>query len=323
MIRALLLVAGIAFLVYLIVDLGPGQIAALLARIGWGFLPLAGIYGVYQLVRAMALKLSAARPAAVPFRDVLAIRLSGEAVQFLTSTGPFLAEPSKAVLLGKRGLTKIEGFAATAVEYLSYTFVSSVMLAGAMAYMLTSPSVALGPNLRLTAMVLLVVSVVFLGVAAVAIYRRIYLIGGVMRWLGRLPGIGRRIGAEAGAVRDTEDVLLGVLRENPVRFAQILFVEAVAHALLVVELWWILRMTDVTPGFGDALVHEAAGKFIAMAFFFIPGQIGAAEGVNVLLFEALGLPGVAGVGVALARRIRSMLAAGAGLAALAIVTRRS
>jgi len=323
MFRALLLVAGIAFLVYLIVDLGPGQIAALLARIGWGFVPLAGIYAAYQAVRASALRLSAARPSAVSYADVLAIRLSGEAVQFLTSTGPFLAEPSKALLLGRRGLTKVEGFAAIAVEYLSYTFVSCVMLAGAMSYLLRSPTVAIGPNLRVVAVILATGSVAFLLVAAVAIWRRIYLIGGVMSWLGRLPGVGRRIGAESDAVRQTEDVLLGVLREDPRRFAAILSVEAVAHGLLVVELWWILRMTDVAPGIGDALLLESAGKFIAMAFFFIPGQIGASEGVNALLFQAVGLPPVAGVGVALARRIRSALAAGVGLGALALVTRRS
>jgi len=323
MFRALLLVAGVAFLVYLVVDLGPGQIAALLAGIGWGFVPLAGIYAAYQAVRASALRLSAARPGAVSYRDVLAIRLSGEAVQFLTSTGPFLAEPSKALLLGRRGLTKIEGFAAIAVEYLSYTFVSCVMLAGAMSYFLTSPAVTIGLNLRTVAVILVTGSVVFLAVAAFAIWRRVYLIGGVMSWLGGLPGIGRRIGAEAAAVRETEDVLLGVLRENPRRFAAILSVEAAAHGLLVLELWWILRMTDVAPGFGDALLLESAGKFIAMAFFFIPGQIGASEGVNAVLFQAVGLPAVAGVGVALARRIRSALAAGAGLAALAFVTRRS
>ncbi len=323
MTRAVLLLVGVVFLVYLIIDLGPGEIAALLARIGWGFVPLTGIYAAYQAVRAAALRLSAARPGAVRFIDVLAIRMSGEAVQFLTSTGPFLAEPSKALLLGRRGLTKVEGFAATAAEYLSYTLVSSAMLAGAMSYMLTSPSVLLGPNLRVTAMVLMAVSVVFLFVAGVAIVKRIYLIGAAMRWLGTLPGIGRRIGAEADAVRQTEDVLLGVLRDNPGRFASILLVEALAHSLLVFELWWILRMTDVAPGFGDALALESAGKFIALAFFFIPGQIGASEGVNIVLFQALGLTAVAGVGVALARRVRSVLAAGAGLAALAIVTRRS
>jgi len=323
MIRALLLVAGLALLVYLVVDLGPGAIVALLARIGWGFVPLAMVYGTYQVVRASALRLSAARPAAVRFADVLAIRLSGEAVQFLTATGPFLAEPSKALLLGRRGLTTVEGFAATTAEYLSNTFVGAAMLAGAMGYLLTARDVVLGSGLRTAAVVLLALSVTFLAVAAVAIWRRIYLIGGVLRGLRGIPAIGRRMRFDTTAVRQTEDLLLGVLREDPGRFVGILLLEVLAHALLVVELWWILIMTDVTPMFRDALVIESAGKFIALAFFFIPGQIGAAEGVTAVLFEALGLAGVAGVGVALARRIRSLLTAAAGLTALTLMTRRA
>jgi hypothetical protein len=119
-----------------------------------------------------------------------------------------------------------------------------------------------------------------------------------------------------------EDLLLGVLRERPGRFARILLLEMLAHAVLVAELWWILRMSEVASGFERALLLESASKFIGLAFFFIPGQVGAAEGVNIVLFPALGFSGAAGLGVALARRVRSVLAAAAGLGALALITRQ-
>ena len=316
MLRASLLIVGLAVLVYLVVELGPGEIFALLTRIGWGFVPVAALYAGHQAVRAWALRLSAARPADVAFSDALAIRFSGEAVQFLTSTGPFLAEPSKALLLGRRGLTTTEGFAATIAEYLAYTFVSAVMLAGAMWYLVARGT--LGHAMRTAAIVLIVVSVVFLSVSAVALIRRTYLIGRVMRGLAALPAVGRRVRVGADAVRRMEDLLLGVLRERPGRFARLLLLEVLAHSLLVVELWWILRLSGVTSELRHALVLESAGKFIAFAFFFIPGQVGASEGVNAVLFGALGFASVAGVGVALARRVRSALAAAAGLAALAL-----
>ena len=318
--RTVLLLAGIALLVYLVVDLGPREIFALLAQIGWGFIGIAALYALHQAARARALCLAVAIPGAVALRDAFFIRLSGEAVQFLTSTGPFLAEPSKAVLLGRRGLSKAEGFAATIAEYLAYMFVSAAMLAGAASYLASQSD--LPPAMHTTARVVQVASTVFLLVSAVAITRRIYLIGGVMQWLGRLPAVGHRLRVEAEAVRRMEDLLLGVLRERPGRFAHILFVEVVAQALLVVELWWILRMTGVASDAGTALVLDSANKFTGFAFFFIPGQIGAAEGVNVVLFQALGLTSVAGVGVALARRIRSALTAAAGLGALTLITRR-
>jgi hypothetical protein len=320
MLRAFLLIAGLILLTYLVLALGPGAIFALLSRIGWGFVLIAALYAGHQALRASALRLSAARPGDLAYTDALAVRLSGEAVQFLTSTGPFLAEPSKALLLGRRGLTTTEGFAATLAEYLAYMFVSAAMLASAMAYFATRVEVS--SALHRAAVILLVASVAFLGVAAAAIVRRIYLIGGVIEWLGRLPVVGRRLRLDGDAVRGTEDLLLGVLRERPGRFCQILLLETLAHALLVVELWWILRMSDVPVDIGRALLLESAAKFTGLAFFFIPGQVGASEGVNAVLFRAVGLSSVAGVGVALARRVRSVLTAGAGLAALAFVTRR-
>jgi hypothetical protein len=320
MLRTLLLIAGVLIAVYLLLETGPGEVLALLARIGWGFIPIAALYGGHQVLRAWALRLSSVRPDAIAYGDALAIRLSGDAIQFLTSTGPFLAEPSKAVLLGRRGLTTTEGFAVTIGEYLAYTFVSALMLAGAMGYLVAR--VAVGPALRSTAVGLLLVSATFLVVSAVAICNRIYLIGGVLRRVGQLPVIGHRVRLDAQAVRRMEDLLLGVLRERPGRFVRILLLEILAHAVLVTELWWILRLSEVASGFERALLLESASKFIGLAFFFIPGQVGASEGVNIVLFRALGFSGAAGLGVALARRVRSVLAAAAGLGALALITRQ-
>lgn len=183
--------------------------------------------------------------------------------------------------------------------------------------------VDVGAALRNVAVTLLVLSVVFLGVSAIAIARRIYLIGGATRQVGRLPLVGRRAQLDPEAVRRMEDLLLGVLRERPRRLIRILLLESVAHALLVMELWWILRLSEVASGVDRALLIESASKFTGLAFFFIPGQVGASEAVNSVLFRALGFAGAAGVGVALARRIRSALAAGAGLAALALIVRHS
>jgi len=48
----------------------------------------------------------------------------------------------------------------------------------------------------------------------------------------------------------------------------------------------------------------------------VPLQVGAPEGTYAVIFGALGLPAAAGFALAFLRRLRNLLVAGAGLAAL-------
>jgi hypothetical protein len=88
-----------------------------------------------------------------------------------------------------------------------------------------------------------------------------------------------------------------------------------------VELYAIIQALDLAAGLWTAFVIEGATKFIGLAFFFIPGQIGASEGAHTVIFDVLGLPAVAGFTVPFVRRIRSALVAGAGLAAMSVLMR--
>jgi hypothetical protein len=57
MVRAVFLVAGVAVFVYLLIQLGPAAVLAMLARIGWQAVPIALAYAAFQTLRAMALPL--------------------------------------------------------------------------------------------------------------------------------------------------------------------------------------------------------------------------------------------------------------------------
>ncbi len=319
MLRTFFLLAGLVLLAWVVVALGPREIVALLRQIGWGVVPIAAIYAAYQACRALALRHAIVRDAAIPFVDLLRIRVSGEAVQVLTFTGPFLAEPSKAWLLGRRGLALTEGFAATTAEYLIYTLISAVILSVGLTGLLVYYD--LSGVLATAARVVVTIAIVFLGVAAVAIAGRIYLIGAVLAALGRLPVVGRRLRLDAAAVRRVEDLLLEVLREQPARLARVALFEIAAQILLVAELAWILALAGLPWSVWDAFLIESSTKFTTMAFFFIPGQVGASEGVLALVFATVGLPAAGGVAAAIVRRVRSLLVAAIGLAALAAMSR--
>jgi hypothetical protein len=92
--------------------------------------------------------------------------------------------------------------------------------------------------------------------------------------------------------------------------------------VLIVELYWILRGLDVSVSILYPFLIEAATKFTSLAFFFIPTQLGAAEGTNAIVFEALGLAAAAGFTVAFVRRLRTVCVAGVGVLSLSRRTTR-
>jgi hypothetical protein len=97
---------------------------------------------------------------------------------------------------------------------------------------------------------------------------------------------------------------------------------AEGHMIHAVELYWILSALDLGAGFGTALLIEGATKFVGLAFFFIPGQLGAAEGVHAIVFELVGLPAAAGFTAPFVRRLRMAAVSGIGLLAFARLSSR-
>lgn len=132
MLRTATLAIGTALLVILIWRLGPQEILAALSQIGWYAALILLLYAAHHATRALALRTCVLPPTTLRYVEAVAIRLSGEAVQVLTVTGPVLAEPTRAWLLQRRGLTLTEGFAATISEYLVSLFVNAAMAIAAL-----------------------------------------------------------------------------------------------------------------------------------------------------------------------------------------------
>lgn len=317
--RNVFLAAGVALFAYLVVRLGPGALLEMLGRIGWNAVPIAIIYTGYQSLRAFALTAAVTGARTIRWRDAFWIRVSGEAVQLLTSTGPFIAEPAKVWLLKRRGLSTEEGFAATLTEYLAYTFVAAAFSIVALGWMLAQG--ILNGVWRGIAVGLVVAMGAFLAAAAVAIGLRVHLLGAILEWIARLPGVRTRLRPDMPGVHRTEDLLLGILHDRPGRFAKLVLVDVGSHTLHLLELYWITRALALPATLWTAFLIEGATKFIGLAFFFVPGQVGASETAHTVVFELLGLPAVAGLTVAIVRRIRLIGVAGVGLLAMSLLTR--
>ena len=319
MLRVGLLLGGVALIFILLWRLGPSEILGELGRVGWYIGPVMLLGAAHHATRALALRACILRPGVLRYRDVLAIRLSGEAIQSLTFTGPALAEPTKAWLLESRGLTLKEGFASTLTEYLIYAFVSAAMAIAGLLYLVWrfDPS----PPVTTTAFTVVILCAAFLLASAIAIASRFYLIGTVISWLARVRILRGRLAPDMAWINRMEDLLLAVLHDSPARFASIVALEVAAQALLVFESLLILRALDVMASVWLAFVIDASVKVFEFAFVFIPLRLGVSEGAYAAVLGVMGLPATTGFALAFVRRARGLTVASVGLALLALLTR--
>src|SRR5712692_335435 len=121
LLRLLPVCVGLALIAYVAARVGLREIVAMLESLRWSIPPVLTIYAGHQMARAAALTWCIDKRRTLRFVDALGIRLSGEAIEFLTFSGPFVSEPTKAWLLQRTGLDASEGIAATLTEYLAST----------------------------------------------------------------------------------------------------------------------------------------------------------------------------------------------------------
>lgn len=128
-----------------------------------------------------------------------------------------------------------------------------------------------------------------------------------LSWLAplvtRLTGRSR---APAEAVQEIEARIYGVLQWPIGRLLQVVSWEAAFHVLAVAEVWLVLRLL---PGsreiaLGDAFLMESAGRFVTVAFKFVPYRLGIDEVGSGAVAGVLDLSAASGVTLALVRRLR-------------------
>lgn len=301
--RPAILAAGALVLVGLVAREGGSVVAGLLWRIGWSFLVLAALRAGYVGLRAAALQ-RVVPPGLLSYRELWWIRLSSEAVEMMTMTGPLLAEPAKGWLLKRRGLSTAEAVGSVLLEYILYTLVAAWVTAIALVMLLERPATPL--VLREASLgILLIVALTSAGFIYAAISGK-GLVAPAVRLMGNWLAHGRGTAA-AARVEPGERVLVSFLKDDRRQLLQMIAIQAVAQALLTLEVWVVFHALRTGTTLADAFVFEGSIKFVDVAFFFVPGQLGAHEGFYSIVAGALGILPAVGLTLSLARRIRGVM----------------
>ncbi len=126
-IQMLVFLAGFGLLIYLMYKTGFYTIYNIISQMGWYFFVIVLLNGLRHFLRAWCIYLTVPPSQRLfKYRNALAARLGGEAVSFITFTGPFLGDATKAALL-KKHIPLSQSGAAIIIDDVIY-YVSVVML---------------------------------------------------------------------------------------------------------------------------------------------------------------------------------------------------
>ena len=313
--QTLAFLLGLGLLIYVINRVGVQPLFDALLRIGFGFFVVLGLSGLRHVLRTISMR------AAVPpehrrisFRHAFAARLGGEAISFLTFTGPLLGEATKVALLRKR-VPLTYGVPALVVDNLIYNLsVVFFVLSGAVVMLLRYP---LPPGVYLVLLVIAAVAASGILVAAIAAKRRVMLLTWIIDHIGELRLSPKVILKKRHHVYHLESKVYDFYKHHPGAFFLMIACNLLAHAASVLEVLLTLRMLGFQPQVAQAYIIESLTKVINFAFAFVPGTIGVYEGgTEVILQKGLGFTPAAGLALALVRKAAIVVWTSIGLLVL-------
>jgi len=298
--QVLAFLLGIGLLVFVINRVGVQPIFDALLRIGFGFFYLLAISGLRHVFRTIAMR------AAVPtehrrisFLQAFAARLGGEAISFLTFTGPLLGEATKVALLRKR-VPLTYGVPALVVDNLLYNLsVVFFVLSGACVMLF---SYQLPPPVYYVLIGIAAVAALGIIAAGLAARRRIMLLTWAIDQLAQLRLSPKVLIKRRHHIHHLESKVYDFYKHHPAAFFGMIACNLLAHVSSVVEVYVTLHMLGYDARVAQAYVIESLTKVINFAFAFVPGTIGVYEGGTEVILRALGFAAATGVALALVRK---------------------
>lgn len=294
-------IVGLGLLIFTVQRVGgwPAIVDGI-SSIGWWFAAVV-LLGAFRMVcRTRAWMICAGDPQ-LRFGDAFSAWLVADAIGNLTPLGLLASEPTK-VLMVRTKVSTLTGIASVAIENIFYTASVLVILLSGTWLFLQKANV---PQALEQVSELIIVAVAFMAFAATwAARTRPAILSRLGPLIGKLAG---KPEAPAEAIRDVEQQIYAVPRWPLARIAHVGAWEIVFHVAAIAEVWLVLRLLIPDISLAEAFLLESAGRFVTVAFKFVPYRLGIDEIGSGAVASALGMPPAVGVTLALVRRIRVII----------------
>ncbi len=302
LLNILVAIIGIAVLIFTVRRVGWSEVVSGVASVGWWFILIVVLGASRMACRARAW-IICADDANLRFRDAFGAMLAADALGNLTPLGLLASEPTK-IMLTRSRISTVTSVASVTTENAFYTAsVAVVLLAGTWFFFQRAE---VPPALKHLAEVIVMTIVIAVVIGVWLARSQPALLSRFAPLMTRLAG---RTAVPAEAIREVESRIYGVLGWRMGRLARIGSWEALFHVAAVAEVWLVLRLL---PGAADAtlidaVLLESAGRFVTIAFKFIPYRLGIDEAGSGAVAQVIGMGPAAGVTLALVRRLRIMV----------------
>ena len=293
---------GVALFAYAVQRAGPAEIVDSVQRIGWGLLPILGLAGVRFFLRAAAWRRCMPPGARLSMGRAFSAFLSGDAVGNITPLGMAASEPTKAILVRHR-LETSASIASLAIDNLVYAAsIAVVMMAGLIVVLSTVPLPIEGRDAAIAALIVLVVG----GAVTLLLLRGTWSTESAPRprWREALSRIRQSI--------------VTYWTASPARVVQAFLLDMAFHVLAIYEIFLTLGwLLGGQPTIAQALVFGALDRAVTVAFKFVPFRVGIDEALTGAFAPVMAVQPVAGVTLAVVRKLRNLAWTGVGLLLIA------
>jgi len=308
---AVSVVVGLILFVYLVKQVGLGEIYARVRALGGGFILIITLSAIRPAARSWAwLRAMAPHERGVGFSTVWCARLVGDAMGNLTTAGPLIAEPFRLRALNGK-LPLAAGVSSLTVETLTYAISSCVMVMAGTLLLLTTFTVS--DSLQVVSRVTLGSVLLVIVAAVVVVTKRWFLLSGLGIRVARLLHFNTRLEHKIEYLATLEKYIFDFYARRPADFFIVALCEVSFHLAGIAETYATLYLIESNPTLQAAFILEAINRAINMVFNFIPARLGVDEAGSGLLAQTLGLGAGTGVSLAIVRKVRVFFWSALGL----------